>query len=81
MSIGDIDDILAIEILGVVPDDQDILVSTNRGEPVILESKSKSGQAYRNIVRRIKGEDVPFMSLEEDSFLQRIKRVIAGYSS
>ena len=77
----DVLEFLAIDLLGVVPDDENIIVSTNRGEPVILESKSKSGQAYRNIVRRIKGEDVPFMSLEEDSFLQRIKRVIAGYSS
>ena len=40
MSISDIDDILAIDILGVVPDDQDIIVSTNRGEPVVTDSKS-----------------------------------------
>lgn len=59
MSIGDIDDILAIEILGVVPDDQDIIVSTNRGEPVVTNPKSRAGQAYRNIARRLLGEEVP----------------------
>jgi len=66
MSIDDIIDILAIGLIGVVPDDEKIVVSTNRGEPAITDEKSLAGQAYRNVVRRIKGEDVPFMSFNED---------------
>jgi septum site-determining protein MinD len=78
MSIGDIDDILAIEILGVVPDDQDIIVSTNRGEPVVTNPKSRAGQAYRNIARRLLGEEVPLMNLEERKVMHWFKRLLSG---
>ena len=63
MSIDDIIDILAIGLIGVIPDDEKIVVSTNRGEPAICDSKSVVGQAFRNVVRRIKGEDVPLYRL------------------
>ncbi len=66
MSIDDIIDILAIGLIGVIPDDEKIVVSTNRGEPAINDDKSLAGQAYRNVVSRIKGEDVPFMTFSED---------------
>jgi len=78
MSIDDIIDILAIGLIGVVPDDEKIVISTNRGEPAITDEKSLAGQAYRNIVRRIKGEDVPFMSLDEDHGLMIKLRKIFG---
>ena len=66
MTIDDIIDILAIGLIGVVPDDEKIIVSTNRGEPAINDEKSAAGQAYRNIVKRITGEEVPFMNLDEN---------------
>ena len=66
MTIDDIIDILAIGLIGVVPDDEKIIVSTNRGEPAINDEKSAAGQAYRNIVKRIAGEEVPFMNLDEN---------------
>ena len=76
MDIADILDILAIDLLGVVPDDESIVVSTNRGEPAVLASASKAGQAYRNIARRLLGEEVPLMSLEETPGLfGRFKRL------
>ena len=78
MSISDIDDILAIEILGVVPDDPDIIVSTNKGEPVVTNSRSRSGQAYRNIVRRLLGEDVPLMDLNGRKVMHWFKRLLSG---
>lgn len=78
MDLQDIDDILAIPILGVIPDDEDIIVSTNRGEPVVNDKKSRSGQAYRNIVRRLLGEEVPFMDLQERNVLSWLKRLISG---
>lgn len=77
MGIDDMIDILAIELLGVVPDDETIVVSTNKGEPAVLDKVSKAGEAYRNITRRITGEDVPLMNLEaEDSILDKLKRLI-----
>lgn len=76
MSIDDIIDILAIGLIGVVPDDEKIVVSTNRGEPAITDDKALAGQAYRNIVRRIKGEEVPFMTFNEDqSFVDKLKKL------
>ncbi|HOP75106.1 MAG TPA: septum site-determining protein MinD [Bacillota bacterium] len=77
MDVNDVNDILAITLLGVVPDDQSIIVSTNKGEPAVSEQSSRAGQAYRNIVARIEGEDVPFMSLDFDlGFFERIKRLL-----
>lgn len=77
MGIEDIVDILAIDIIGVVPEDEMIVVSTNRGEPAVLDNNSKAGQAYRNIAKRITGEDVPLMDLESDGgFVQKLKNLI-----
>ncbi len=77
MDIDDVNDILAIELLGVVPDDESIIVSTNRGEPSVMESGTKAGTAFRNIVARIEGEEVPFMSLDYDlGIFDKIRRFI-----
>lgn len=77
MSIDDMIDILAIDLIGVVPEDENIVVSSNRGEPACLNSSSKAGEAYRNIARRITGQDVPFMVLDsEDTFFQRLRRMM-----
>lgn len=74
MSVDDILDILAIELLGVVPDDDAIVISSNRGEPTVLDSKSRPGLAYRNIARRLTGEEVPQMNLDEkQSFFSKLK--------
>jgi len=64
MDIDDMIDILAIDLLGVVPEDEAIVISTNKGEPAVLDKSSKAGEAYRNIVRRVLGEHVPLMNLE-----------------
>ncbi|SHH60789.1 septum site-determining protein MinD [Caloranaerobacter azorensis DSM 13643] len=79
MNIDDMIDILAIELLGVVPDDEAIVISTNKGEPVVGDEKALSGKAYRNISRRILGEEVPLLDLEvEDSMLSKLKKLIFG---
>lgn len=80
MDIDDILDILAIDLLGIVPEDDSIVVSTNRGEPAVLDYNSKAGQAYRNIVRRMSGEEIPLMSLKEDEgFMLRFRKLF-GFS-
>ena len=78
-NVDDIIDILAIDLIGVVPDDQGIIISTNRGEPVVAANDgSRSGQAYRNITRRITGEDVPIMDMEETrGFLGKLKSLFS----
>ena len=77
MGIDDMIDILAIELLGVIPEDEMIVITTNRGEPVVLDQVSRSGQAYRNITRRILGEEVPFLNLEDTGgFFDRLKKIM-----
>ena len=63
MSSDDVIDILAVELIGQVPDDECIVVATNNGEPLVGDN-SLAGQAYMNICRRITGEQVPFLDLE-----------------
>lgn len=76
MSIEDIIDILAIELIGVVPDDENIIISTNKGEPAVTDNKSQAGQAYRNITRRVLGEKVPFMDLNgTNGLLDKMKKL------
>ncbi|HHY05132.1 MAG TPA: septum site-determining protein MinD [Thermoanaerobacterales bacterium] len=77
MDIDDMMDILAIDLLGVVPEDEKIVISTNRGEPAVVDETSKAGQAFRNMTRRIEGEEVPLMTLEEvePSFMDKIRLI------
>ena len=62
MSIDDVVDILSINLIGAVPDDENIVVSTNNGEPLV-GNDSLAGQAYLNICKRIMGEEVPLLDL------------------
>ncbi len=74
---NDVIDVLAIDLLGIVPDDESIIVSTNRGVPVVMENNSRAGQAFRNIAGRLLGQEVPFMELESStSWLKRISRLV-----
>jgi septum site-determining protein MinD len=73
LSTEDVLDILAIPLIGVVPEDEGILVSSNRGAPAAMDDKSRAGQAFRDVARRLKGEDVPFPPLEDNKgFFQRL---------
>ncbi len=64
---SDVIEILAIELIGIVPEDEIILISTNKGVPAVLDEKALAGQAFRNIAQRIMGEDIPFMNLRDTS--------------
>ena len=63
MSVEDVTEILAVDLLGAIPDDEHVVVASNQGEPVIGE-ESLAGKAYLNICRRIVGEEVPFLDLD-----------------
>ncbi len=72
MSSSDVVDILAIDLIGVVPDDENIVIATNNGEPLVGDN-SLAGQAYMNICRRIIGEEVPFLDLNpKKGFFSRL---------
>ena len=73
MSSQDVVEILSVDLLGVVPDDKNIVVSTNQGEPLV-GSKCLAGQAYKNICDRIMGEEVPFLDLpQKNGFFSKLK--------
>ena len=74
MSVEDVLEILSVELLGVVPEDEEIIVSTNKGEPVSGPDNCTSGLAYRKIARRLRGEDVPIMdfSAQNQTWINRI---------
>lgn len=64
MSVQDVLEILSVNLLGVVPEDDQVIVSTNKGEPLAGSENVRAGQAYRNIARRLKGEEVAFIDLD-----------------
>lgn len=78
LSLEDVVEVLAIDLLGVVPEDKHVVISTNQGQPVALNGKSPSGQAFRNIAGRLLGQDIPFMALEHTGMFGRLARLIRG---
>lgn len=76
LSVDDVLELLAIDLLGMVPDDENIITGANRGTPVVLNGKSKAGQAFTNIARRLNGETVPFLDLDDEGgFFGRLSRL------
>lgn len=78
MSVEDVIDILSCDLIGVIPEDTGIITSTNKGEPIVNDENSQAGQAYQNVAKRIQGEDVPFLDINEptgfDAFVSKIKK-------
>jgi septum site-determining protein MinD len=76
LSAEDVLDLLAIQLIGIVPEDESVIIASNRGTPVAYEQKSRAGQAFRNIAKRLLGQDVPFMDLDKQGGLwERIQRM------
>ncbi|PPS43428.1 septum site-determining protein MinD [Chroococcidiopsis sp. TS-821] len=79
MSVQDVQEILSIPLIGVVPEDERVIVSTNRGEPLVLsETASLAGMAFEHIARRLEGEKVEFLDLEpvQDNFFTRLRKLL-----
>lgn len=78
MSIDDVVDILSINLIGAVPDDENIVISTNNGEP-LAGNDTLAEQAYMNICKRVMGEEVPLLDLSEKSgFWSKLKSVFSS---
>jgi septum site-determining protein MinD len=76
MDTADVLEVLAIELIGIVPEDDTIITSTNKGQPVALEDRSAAGAAFTRIARRLLGEDVPFQVFDESpGLLERFARL------
>lgn len=63
LNVGDVCDILSINLIGVVPDDENVVIATNQGEPLVGKD-CLAGKTFENICKRVMGEDVPLMNLE-----------------
>ncbi len=71
LSIDDVCEILSIELLGIIPDDEEIIDTTNRGEPLVL-GDYRLRSIYEKIVRRLEGDLIPFTNLDAPGFLGRL---------
>jgi len=69
ISTDDIVELLAIDLIGIIPEDENVIISTNRGAPISLDGKSQAGEAFRNIASRLMGEDVPMIDLKKQGNL------------
>lgn len=83
MSVEDVVDILSCSLIGIIPEDIGVITSTNKGEPIVNDEKSLAGQAYQNVAKRILGEEVPFLNLDEpkgpiSKFFQKLKKFFTG---
>lgn len=80
LSVNDVTDILSVKLLGVIPEDENIIVSTNRGEPIVNMENTKAGMAYNNISRRLLGEEVAIPDFETapPSFMDRLKSIFVA---
>jgi septum site-determining protein MinD len=82
LTADDVLELLAVELIGIVPEDETVVVSSNRGLPVAMDGKSRAGEAFQNIARRLNGESVPFMNLEQkEDLFKRIARMMRSGGS
>jgi septum site-determining protein MinD len=81
LSVEDVLDILAIPLLGVIPEDEKILVASNQGLPLAMNgvNGSSAGQAFRDVARRLEGEETPFLDLTaKQGFIERLRQWVGG---
>lgn len=79
MSVDDVVDILSCSLIGIIPEDTGVITSTNKGEPIVNDEKSLAGQAYQNVAKRIMGEEIDFLNLDEPKgWAAKVKKLFAG---
>jgi len=77
MDVADVLEVLGINLLGIVPEDETIIVSINRGEPIVYEKRSRAGRAFINAAHRIIGEEVPLDEIvDAPSLMERFRRLM-----
>jgi septum site-determining protein MinD len=78
LDIDDVLDVLAVDLLGIVPEDEQVIVSTNKGQPLALNGQTPAGKAFGNIAARLVGEEVPLISLSQEGLFSRIRRLFSS---
>jgi len=78
LSVDDVCEVLGVELLGIIPDDEEIIDTTNRGEPIVLDDSKRLGAVYHKIVRRLEGEIVPFTTFTNGYRNGLFGRIFAG---
>ena len=81
LEVDDVLEILGVKLIGIVPEDEQVLVSTNIGNPASLDEDARAGAgtAFRNIAKRIRGEETPYLNLEPSrGFFAGIRRLFGG---
>ena len=80
LAIQDVLDILAVELIGAIPDDESVVTSSNKGEPLTFSNGSLATRAFLNIAKRICGNDVPFMDLSANhkGFFSSLRRIFGS---
>ncbi len=77
LDVTDVLEVLGIDLLGIVPEDELIIVGTNKGEPVVYEKRSRAGRAFLHAAQRILGEEIPLEEvMEAPSLLERLRRLV-----
>lgn len=77
MDVADVLEVLGIDLLGIVPEDETIIVSINRGEPIVYEKRSRAGRAFINAAHRIIGEEVPLDEVvDAPTLMERLRRLM-----
>ena len=74
LSIADVEEVLGLKTIGVIPESGDVLNASNKGEPVIMDPESIAGQAYADAVARLLGESRPlrFTTVEKKGFFSKL---------
>lgn len=81
MAVADVLEVLSIDLLGVIPEDEAIIVATNRGEPAVYDKRTRSGRSFMHAAQRVLGEEVPLEDVvESTSLLERLRRLM-GFGS
>ncbi len=76
MDVEDVLEVLGIDLVGIVPEDEMIIVAINKGEPIVYDKRTRAGRAYLNAAQRIVGKAVPLEEVEEEqSFMERLRRI------
>jgi len=73
---NDVNELLAIDLIGLIPEDENVIISTNKGSPIAFEGKSKAGRAFLNLAGRVEGEMIPFDEIEgKEKFLEKVRKL------
>ncbi|GAC1368890.1 MAG: septum site-determining protein MinD [Ktedonobacteraceae bacterium] len=77
MDVADVLEVLSIDLLGIIPEDEAIIVATNKGEPAVYDKRSRAGQSFLNAAQRILGEEIPLEEIvDSPSLLERLRRLM-----